>query len=271
MDSDRIMMTNDKRLISKEPGEVQSVVKTLKILEALAEHDEITQTDLATLVGGHKSTVYRFMCTLIEQGYAKRTDKDLYSPTLKLFQIGMCTYSRIDLVHQALPTLKRMAFLSEETVHLAIESDNQLVYLHKIESTHNLRVSMQSRIGSSAPEYCTGVGKILLAWMSSELLEQYMARCPFVRFTPKTICSRLDLENELASIRERGYCYDDEEHESGVRCIAAPIRDYYGAVIASISISGPTVRLDDARMDSLAELVVSSAEEISQSVGWVKK
>lgn len=259
------------RIVSKEPGEVQSVIKTLRILEALAEHDKITLTDLADLVGGHKSTVYRFMCTLIEQGYAKRDDSDLYSPTLKLFQIGMCTYSRIDLVNQAMPTLKRMAFLSEETVHLAMESDGQLVYLHKIESSHSLRVSMQSRIGSSAPEYCTGVGKILLAWASADDLEQYMSKCPFLRFTPRTICNRLDLENELNQIRERGYCFDDEEHENGVRCVAAPIRDYYGNVIASVSISGPTVRLDDNRMASLVDLVVVSAREISQSLGWINK
>ena len=258
----------DKAGTPREPGEVQSVIKVLKILEALAENDKISLTDLSALVKSHKSTVYRFMCTLIDAGYARRDENDLYSSTLKLFQLGMCTFGRIDIVDEAMPVLKELAFLSEETVHLAILHYGQLVYLHKIESTHNLRVSMQSRIGSSAPLYCTGVGKILLAFQPQDVQDEYLRTCQFMRFTPKTICTRLGMEAELSKIRENGYCYDDEEHEAGVRCVAAPIRDYHGNVVASVSISGPTVRLDDEKMKSLVDVVVRSANKISQNLGW---
>lgn len=260
-------MTRDN-VKSKEPTEVLSVIKTIKILEVLAEQNKVSLTELSALIGGHKSTVYRFMCTLIDLGYVARDENELYSPTLKMFQLGMCIYSRIDLVSQAMPTLKRLALLSEETVHLVTENYGQLIYLHKIESNHNLRVSMQSKVGGSAPAYCTGVGKIMLAYKSKEEIETYMSTCNFIKFTPSTITNRLDLEQELVKIRHNGWCYDDEEHETGVRCVAAPIRNFRGDVIASISVSGPTVRLTDDRMAALTDIVVSSALEISKSMGF---
>jgi len=260
-------MENGKRS-EKEPVEVLSVIKTLRILEALAEHEKIGLTDLSKIVEGHKSTVYRFMCTLIDQGYATRDENELFSATLKMFQVGMCVFSRIDIAQVSAPVLKRIAFLSEETVHLVMDDDGQLVYLNKIESTHNLRVSMQSKIGGSAPKYCTGVGKILLAWMDRDTLDKYLASCSFIRFTDKTIVNRLDLENELKRIRELGYCFDDEEHEYGVRCVAAPVRNHEGRVVASVSISGPVIRLDDDRMKVLSKLVVEAANEISNRIGW---
>jgi len=257
---------NDK--VTKEPTNVLAVLKTMKIIEALVNHEKISLTELAKEVEENKSTVYRFLGTLIGLGYVTQDENDMYSITLKLFQLGMTIFLKIDLANQAMPTLKKLAALSEETVHLAINHNGQLVYLHKIESKHSLRVSMQSRVGSSAPKYCTGVGKVLLAWSQEEELEQYLSETDFKTFTKNTIGNRLDLENELKRIRERGYCFDDEEHEEGVRCIAAPIRDFNGDVIASISISGPSVRLNDERMKSLAGPVVASALEISNNIGY---
>lgn len=258
-------------MINKEPSEVQAVAKTIGILETLAEKGEMTLTDLSTCVGSNKSTVYRFMCTLIDKGYVRRNaETDAYSLTLKLFQLGMCTYKRIDMIRFAQPILKRLSMLSEETVHLAILEDNRLTYLSKIESSYTLRVSMQSKVGATAPEYCTGVGKVLLAWLDSKDLEEYLASNNFQCFTDHTITDRLQLADELQKIRKEGYAYDDEEHEYGVRCVAAPVRDYYGKVVASISVSGPTIRLVDSRMDALKDLVISSAEELSFALGYQK-
>lgn len=254
----------------KEPVEVLSVIKTLRILEALADHEKIGLKELTEIVDGHKSTVYRFMRTLIDQGYATRDENEQFSATLKMFQIGMCIFSRLDLSQVAEPVLKRVALLSEETVHLAKCEDKHLVYLYKIESSHSLRVSMMSKVGSNAPMYCTGVGKILLAWRTREELDEYLKECSFVRYTDKTIINALSLENELARIRENGYCFDDEEHEEGVRCVAAPVKDHNGNVVASLSVSGPAVRLSDERMQELVGLVMSSADEISNKLGYKK-
>ena len=252
-----------------KPDEVQAVARTLRILEVLAAEGELGLTDLAARVGVHKSTLYRFMCTLCDLGYARRDpDTERFSLRLKIFEIGSSVYARLDLVKLAMPTLERLSSATQETVHLAILDDGQLVYLSKIESTRSLRVSMQSRVGMTAPAYCTGIGKVLLAWSDNEFLEGYLKRCEFVRYTEHTIPDRLRLAAELQSTRNRGWAVDDEEHEYGVRCVAAPLRKKGGAVVAALSIAGPTVRMGRDRMESVRTLVCEAADEISAALGY---
>ena len=249
--------------------QVQSVVRTLQILEALASEGELGLTDLAEQVGVHKSTLFRFMRTLCDLGYARRDpDTERFSLTLKVFELGSSVYARVDLVKLASPFLLRLSATTQETVHLAILDGGRLVYLSKIESTRSLRVAMQSRVGLTAPAYCTGVGKALLAFAETDILDAYLATCDFVRHTEKTIPDRLKLLAELQMIRNRGWAVDDEEHERGVRCVAAPVRNRDGAVIAALSISGPTLRLTQDRLDTVRSLVCEAAEEISRLLGW---
>lgn len=251
------------------PDEVQAVARTLRILEVLAAEGELGLTDLAARVGVHKSTLYRFMCTLCDRGYARRDpDTERFSLRLKLFEIGSSVYARLDLVKLAMPTLERLSSATQETVHLAILDDGQLVYLSKIESPRSLRVSMQSRVGLTAPAYCTGIGKALLAWSDTEFLEGYLKRCEFVRYTEHTIPDRLRLAAELQTIRNRGWAMDDEEHEYGVRCVAAPVREKGGGVVAALSIAGPTVRMGRGRLESTRTLVCEAADEISAALGY---
>ncbi len=249
--------------------QVQSVVRTLQILEALASEGELGLTELAERVGVHKSTLFRFMRTLCDLGYARRDpDTERFSLTLKVFELGSSVYARVDLVKLASPFLLRLSATTQETVHLAILDGGRLVYLSKIESTRSLRVAMQSRVGLTAPAYCTGVGKALLAFAETDVLDAYLATCDFVRHTEKTIPDRLKLLAELQMIRNRGWAVDDEEHEQGVRCVAAPVRNRDGAVIAALSISGPTLRLTQDRLDTVRSLVCEAAEEISRLLGW---
>jgi len=258
-----------RKKIVKEPDEVQSVMKTLKILEALAIENELSLTDLSVKIESHKSTVYRFMHTLCERGYVRRAPAtEKFSLTLKIFELGMRVFERVDIAKLAAPVIARLSATTEETIHLATMDDQRLVYLTKQESTHSLRVSMQSRVGMSAPEYCTGVGKTLLAWADTGFLEAYFMRCQFVQYTKNTISDKLTLAAELQSIRNQGYAVDDEEHEYGVRCVAAPIRNRDGKVVAALSISGPTIRMTDDRMGILRGLVVDAVEEISNELGY---
>ncbi len=253
----------------ERPDEVQAVARTLRILEVLAAEGELGLTDLAARVGVHKSTLYRFMCTLCDLGYARRDpDTERFSLRLKIFEIGSSVYARLDLVKLAMPTLGRLSSATQETVHLAILDDGQLVYLSKIESTRSLRVSMQSRVGMTAPAYCTGIGKVLLAWSDTGFLEGYLKHCEFVRYTEHTIPDRLRLAAELQATRNRGWAVDDEEHEYGVRCVAAPVREKDGAVVAALSIAGPTVRMGRDRLESIRTLVCEAADEISAALGY---
>jgi len=252
-----------------EQGPVQAAVRTLEILEALASAGELGLTELAGRVGVHKSTLFRFMRTLCDRGYACRDpDTERFSLTLKVFELGSTVYARVDLVKLASPFLVRLSAATRETVHLAILDGARLVYLSKIESTHSLRVAMQSGVGLTAPAYCTGVGKVLLAFAEAGALDAYLRTCDFARYTEHTIANRSTLLTELQGIRNRGWALDDEEHEVGVRCVAAPVRDGKGSVVAALSISGPTIRLTRERIDTMPTLVCEAAGEISRLMGW---
>jgi IclR family KDG regulon transcriptional repressor len=247
---------------------VQSVARTLQILEALAAEGELGLTELAARTGVHKSTLFRFMRTFCELGYARRDpDTERFSLTLKVFELGSSVHARVDLVKIAAPSLVRLSAATQETVHLATLDGGRLVYLSKLESTRSLRVAMQSGVGLTAPVYCTGLGKVLLAFAEASALEAYLEGCDFVRYTRNTIPDRARLLAELRAVRERGWAVDDEEHEVGVRCVAAPVRDRKGSVVAALSISGPTIRLTPARLDGARGLVRAAAEELSGLLG----
>jgi len=127
---------------------------------------------------------------------------------------------------------------------------------------------MMSRVGHSAPAYCTGVGKILLANLPKDRLDHIFNKKKPVQYTDKTIVRRADLDRELSSIREKGYAIDNEEHEVGVRCVAAPVRNNVSAVCGAVSVSVPTVRLPDKEIPRYRDIVVQAAEEISRKMGY---
>jgi IclR family KDG regulon transcriptional repressor len=247
---------------------VKAVIKTMGLLEALALEKELGVTELAECAGIHKSTVYRFLNSLKDLGYVhQNVSNEKYSLTLKLFELGSYVLGRMELWEQAHPILEQLAEQTHETIHLAVLDDGRLVYLGKIESTQALRVSMSSRIGQSAPTYCTGVGKLLLAHLPPEQLERILAREGLKRFTDHTITDRSLLSKELESVRQYGFALDDEEHEIGVRCVAAAVRNNHGSTIAALSISMPSVRLPDSEIPRYRELVTKAAEEISRKIG----
>lgn len=247
---------------------VQAVEKAIRVLEYLAEHGDCGVSDLARAIGGQKSTVFRLLSTLKEAGYILQDgETEKYCLSLKLFRIGSGAIRNLDLNKAALPVIGRLAKLTSETVHLCILDNDQVLYLHKIESTFSLKVAMVSRVGFVTPLYCTGVGKVLLAWQEDEYIRRYLKEAKLERFTEHTITDPLALAAELQRIRMSGFAYDDEEHELGVRCAAAPIFDLHGRIAAALSVSGPSVRLSDRQMESVRDLVKDSAREISRRLG----
>jgi IclR family KDG regulon transcriptional repressor len=255
----------------KEPELVKAVVKTMRILESLSQDRSLGVTEVSNSLRMHKSTVYRFLNSLKALGYVRQDpETEQYSMTLKLFEIGMAVLDRLELWREAQPVIKRMAEETRETVHLASLDEHALVYLGKIESAQTLRVSMMSRVGQSGPTYCTGLGKTLLAYLAPQRVTEILDREKVIRFTERTITDRSQLDTELESIRRNGYAVDNEEHEIGVRCVAAPVRDNIGAVIAAVSISVPSVRLADKDIPRYSEIVVKGAAEISRRLGYGK-
>jgi IclR family KDG regulon transcriptional repressor len=260
----------------KGPTPIKSVFKTMKILECLSYERTLGITELTDRVSTHlegipmdKSTVYRFLVSLIDLGFVYQDPQtEKYGLTLKLFEIGMSVLERLELWREAEPIVEEIARVTGETVHLATLDEDELVYLGKVESTRTLRVSMMSRVGRSAPAYCTGVGKTLLAYLPRKRLDRILKKEKPVRYTDKTIVRRAHLERELSSIRKKGYAIDNEEHEIGVRCVAAPVRNNNSAVCGAVSVSIPTVRLPDEEIPRYRDIIVQAAEEISRRMGY---
>lgn len=251
-------------------NQVLSVVKTLTLLENLAHEDECSVTELAKRVDGNKSTVYRFLNTLKALGYVRQIeDNEKYSLTLKLFEVGSSVLDRLDERKEALPIMEKLAAETGETIHLALLDHGNPVYLHKIDSKKSLKVSMMSKVGHTMPIYCTGLGKVFLSWASPELFARLTKELKLVRFTANTITSMTGLRKATKEIRDKGFAVDDEEHEVGVRCVAAPIMDRSGEVTAALSVSGPAVRMSDSRLEHLGWLVVAAASEISRQLGFL--
>ena len=250
-------------------GTIQVVSNALKVLEILSNTPKCGVSELARTLGCQKGSVFRLLSTLKNEGYITQDEEsEKYSLTLKLFKIGSNTVNNLDLNMVSLPIITRLSQLSSETIHLCVIENDQLVYLQKIESTHALKVTMMSRVGQSTPLYCTGVGKVLLAYQDIEKIQRYLQNTKFEKFTEHTFVDPQELIIELEKVRSSGIAYDNEEHELGVRCVAAPIFNQAGNTIAALSISGPTIRMVNEKLKFIKELVKNAASEISAKIGY---
>lgn len=244
-----------------------TVAKALGIIEALAPETDrgLTLGDLSLRVGLPKSTVHRYLATLLELGLAQRSDSDRFRLGIKVVELAGVYLATSDLRRESQAILDALSERTNETVHLAVRSEADVVYIAKVESRHAVR--MYSYIGARLPMYCTALGKAMLAFGPADWLRETLERGLAAR-TPHTIASPAALEADLATIRRRGYSIDNEENEIGVRCVGAPVFDFSGAVIAAISLSGPTDRVDRKRAAGLGPVVRDAARSISQRMGY---
>ena len=255
------------RMSNETIPSVKAVTKTVRILELLAERDGVGVTEIALHTATSKATAYRFLATLQRLGYIRQDRAtERYSLTLKLFELGSLVRSRRSLVDEVHPTLQAVAAGTGETVHLAMLEAGHLVYVAKIESQRTLKVSMQSRVGSAAPIYCTGLGKAMLAGLAPDQVERILAQTELVAHTPNTLTDPSAIERELATIRAQGYAVDNEEHERGVTCIAAPVVDRSNVVVAAVSVSVPSIRMTAEAFERYRTEVVTAARTLSTAM-----
>jgi DNA-binding IclR family transcriptional regulator len=213
-----------------------------------------------------KSTVHRLATTLIEARLLEQNPQTCkYHLGLAVFELGACVANQMDVAKVSVPYLEALMERTGETVHLAIIDEGEVLYINKIESRHTIR--MYSRVGRRGPVYCTGVGKAMLAFQEADKIEQVIA-AGMVAHTEHTLVKPEALQSNLAEIRKLGYAIDDEEIEIGLRCVAAPVSDHTGKVIASISVAGPSQRLTKERLLAYAPDLVSTADTISQRLGY---
>lgn len=260
-------------MAKKEKSEyiIQAVDHALDLLEQFHDDvDELGVTELSKRLKLHKNNVFRLLATLESRGYIEQNRvTENYRLGLKTLELGQTFIKQMGLLRQSRPVLESLVKECNETTYVAILKDFHIVYLDVVET--DLTVRVVPRVGSRLPAYCTAAGKIQMAYMTDEELDNYLPTKEMKRFTPNTVTDRDQFKLHLKKIAEQGYAIDNEELDIGVCCVGAPIRDYTRRIIGAISISGPSMRFSPERMEKeLIPLVLRAGEDISTKLGYHK-
>jgi DNA-binding IclR family transcriptional regulator len=258
----------------EEPGRreragVQSVERTLDILESLVDFaSEVGLVEISQAVTLPLATVHRLLGTLIRRGYVKQNRQNRkYSLGFRALQMGNDMRQRFSLRLEARPFLHRLMERTGESANLAVLDDGEVVYIDQAQSSKILR--MFTQLGNRVPAHSTGSGKVMLAFGPPEAAEGVLRRYGMPRRTSRTITEAGRFAEELVRIRTQGFALDDEEHEDGVRCLAVPVRDGSGQVVASLSVSGPATRLGDEQIRGFTAEILDCGVQLSSRLGYV--
>ena len=253
----------DKKIL----GKVQSVDKALNIMKLLAEKgQDMKLTEIAEELDINKSTLHGLMSTLRFHGFVDQDDDtQKYKLGIYLIQLGELAAKSLDIIKLTSPTIDQVSKRLEETVHIGQLDGRDVIYVNKKESEQSMRI--YTTIGTRNLAHCTGVGKAIMAF---KVDENFINSIPdkLEAITAKTITSKKKLLKDFEQIRERGYAFDDEENNVGLTCVAAPIFDHSGKVRYGISVSGPTIRMTDGKIQETIKVVKEAALEISRKLGY---
>jgi IclR family KDG regulon transcriptional repressor len=246
---------------------VDAAAKALELLNSFSfQERSLSLSSLAGRTGIPRATAFRLLTTLEQAGFVSKVGPE-YCLGIKCLVLGSVVADGLDVREKAHPHLVMLRDATRETTHVAVLHHWQVVYLDRIPSPQPVGF-MHSRPGAILPAYCTALGKTLLAYQPESEVAAWAASATFEALTPHTVTCASRLLTELREIRERGYALDDQEHELGVRCIAAPIRNHRGEVVAAISVAGPEYRMPETMADSaMAGQVCASARAISRELG----
>ena len=257
---------------SKPTNLVQAIERASLILDVLGQSSQgISVKELSAKVCLPKGTTHRLLSSLAYFGYVQQDSRTRhYSLGFKLVELGNCLLNQLDLRTEAKPFLADLAKTTQETVHLVILDKNEVLYIDKVESDDNPSgLRMASRVGSRTLAHSCAVGKVLLAHLSEEELDEFIQGAGLPKITENTISDPVRLKEHLKLVRSQGYVIDDEENEKGIRCVAAPIRNEIGRVVAATSISGPAIRITRKRIqESLKNEIIKTALKISRKLGF---
>ncbi|MDL4773247.1 MULTISPECIES: IclR family transcriptional regulator [Thermomonosporaceae] len=245
----------------------QSLARGLLILNDLGEGPR-TLDELAATVGVHKTTVLRLLRTMEEQRFVHRDDAHRFHLGSGLFALSGAALDQRGVRGIAAPHLARLNEATGHTVHLGVYEGGEVVYLDKYDSRHSIR--MYSRVGLRMPLHATAIAKVLLADLPEARRREVAATIEYTPFTEHTITGPRDLLAELVRVAERGFAMDDAEHETFIRCLAAPVRAAGGRVVAAASISVPDIVLDRDRTLELLPELLATARAISAECGHTR-
>jgi IclR family transcriptional regulator, acetate operon repressor len=251
-----------------ERTEIQSVARALSLLDALARAGgESTLSVLAAEAGLNISTCHHLMATMMRRGYvAQGAGKRAYRIGTQVLRLSQVCLRQVDLPQRAEAQLDRINVTTGETVHLAVILGDAIVTVAKRDSRHAVRVDT-GPLGATEAAHATACGKAILAWLTEDTIRRIVAGRKIPGFTQNTITRMDALLEELRLVRRNGYATDREEYQPGVICIGAPIRDYTGAVVGSLSASAPLMRATDQHLDVIRQEIVSATTMLSRELG----
>jgi len=249
---------------------VQALDRTFDLLELLSHFPEgLALRDISLKIGLHKSTVHRLLGSLKNRSYIDQ-DKDTGRYRLGVAFIALAApyMNQLDLKTVAEPEMRRLSDRLGVTVFLATLRDDEVVYLDKVERYDGFR--RFDIIGRHVPVHCTSLGKSLLMDLPADSIRAILHRRPPVRQTPRTITDIEKNITDMEACRVRGWSSDNEEHEEGVNCVGAPIRDYRSRTVAAISAVWKDERSAE-EMDQAGRIVAETAAGISGQLGFLNK
>ena len=246
---------------------VRALEKALTVLEHLSRIEK--DIDLATLTQQldiPKTTLLRLLNTLKKHSFVQQDERSRrYRLGWALIYLGQAANRVFDIVEFIHPYLEKLSRQSGETANLVFLDRNNAVYVDQVVSDNIIRGV--PAIGAPLGLHCTAAGKVLLGWQPEQVAEQILEHAELPGLTIKTITERSALRRELEKVRKQGWAIDDEESELGGRCVAAPVFEQKGTLVASISVMGPANRVNPDTIPALSALLVKTASEISRALG----
>lgn len=253
-------MSDNKRYI-------QSITRAAAVLECFSHRKPYWKlTEIAHQLGLGKSTVHGIVDTLQHLGMLDQDpDSLLYSLGTRMIHYGSLAEASLDIIAIARRHMEQLCSQVQETIHLGLLQELNIVYIDKVETSRSMRISTTR--GSVNPAYCTGVGKALLAY-AGEAVHQRLFDSPRPKLTQTTMTDSGQLQEEFERIRRQGYATDWDENEIGLSCIAMPIHEHNGEVRYAMSISGPSVRMTQERMPELMAALRQTVNQVERQLGY---
>jgi len=243
---------------------IQVIERMMSLLDALAQHGApINLKQLALQTRLHPSTAHRILGVMVDSRLVDRIEPGTYRLGIRLLELGNLVKSRISVRQEALPHMQQLQQQLGETVNLSVRHDDEVVYVERTAARGSMMRVVQI-IGARAPLHITAVGKVFLAADEPEKIADYIKRTGLRRYTDNTLTDSQIFSRELDTIRHQGYAYDNEEAEKGVSCIGAGIYNDEGRLVAGLSVSAPSDRLNRAWAIQLRQ----TAEKISHAIGY---
>ncbi|WP_426416669.1 IclR family transcriptional regulator [Aestuariirhabdus sp. LZHN29] len=248
-------------------GQVQSLSRAFQLLMRLSQDEAgYTLSELASLEHLPPSTVHRLLNSMRQLGFTEFDEpRGVWGVGINAFRCGNTYLKKRDFIAQSRAVMKRLVAQTGETSNLGVLRDGEVVFVGQVECQAVMRMVVS--VGSCGPIHASGVGKAMLSALPMAEALQLLGQKGMQPLTPRTLTRKAQFSDELRTIRLRGYAVDDEEQTEGLRCIAANIYDEFGMALAALSISGPTVRVQQQRVEALGAQVVAAADEITRLIG----